>query len=152
MKRALPLAAALLLPGLAPAAPPPAPTPAATPAPAKDAPLRNTLRWKTASELENVGFDVYRSNDEKGPFVRLTKTPLAGAGTTDEQKEYVFHDEAIEYEKTYWYYVESISLKGEREKFTPTFMAPVKRRPAATPAPAPAATSTPSAPAAPQPR
>lgn len=98
--------------------------------------LSNTLRWSTASELNNVGFDVYRSNEEKGPFVRLTAKPIPGAGTTDETTQYVWVDETIEPEKTYWYYVESISMSGVREKFTPTFKAPVKHIPSAKKAPA----------------
>lgn len=121
------------------------PTPTATPAPAKAEALRNTLKWRTASELHNVGFDVYRGDSEEGPFHRLTGKPVPGAGTSDEPHEYVWHDEGIEAEKTYWYYVESISLNGERERFTPTFKAPVKHRPgskgpSATPAPSPAPT------------
>ena len=41
------------------------------------------------------------------------------------QKRY---DDTIDPCKEYWYYVESVSTKGSREKFTPTFHAPAKRR------------------------
>lgn len=132
MRRVLPLLAALALAGPAIAADDPTPTPTSAPkaeAPdAKTGSLKNTLRWKTASEVNNVGFDVYRSTAEDGPFERITPRPIPGAGTTDEPREYVWVDDTIEPEKAYWYFVESISLTGIRERFTPTFKAPVKRR------------------------
>lgn len=132
------------------AAPPPAaPAPAVAPAPSAPStpvaargpaePLRNTIRWKTASEVDNFGFDVYRATAEDGPFERLTSSPVPGAGTVDEPKSYQFADEKIEPGVAYWYYVESISIQGVREKFTPTFKAPVK-----TGAPAPAPKDPPS--------
>lgn len=92
--------------------------------------IANTPKWSTASELENFGFDVYRGESEDGPFERLTETPIKGAGTSDEPHSYSFRDDTIDPCKDYWYYVESISTSGTREKFTPTFRAPAKRRPA----------------------
>ena len=90
--------------------------------------LSNTAHWSTASESENFGYDVYRAASEKGPFVKLTKQPILGNGTTDETHEYRYVDSAIDPCKDYWYYVESISSQGTREKFTPVFRAPAKRR------------------------
>lgn len=114
------------------AAPPAATGPVALQAPAR--PLQNTIRWKTASEVENFGFDVYRGPSEEGPFEKITTSPVPGAGTVDEPRSYQYSDEKIEAGVTYWYYVESISTQGVREKFTPTFKAPVKT---AVPAPVP---------------
>jgi hypothetical protein len=98
---------------------------------AKDQRLTNTPRWTTASEVENFGYDVFRGDAEQGPFTKLTESPIAGAGTTDETKKYEFRDDTIDPCKDYWYYVESISTTGVREKFTPVFKAPAKRRAAA---------------------
>lgn len=96
----------------------------------KEERLANTPRWTTASEVENFGYDVFRGDAEEGPFTKLTESPLAGAGTTDETKKYEFRDDTIDPCKDYWYYVESISTTGVREKFTPVFKAAAKRRPA----------------------
>jgi hypothetical protein len=111
------------------AAPPPAPAPAPPEPPPpveRPAEYKNTLRWTTASEVDNFGFDVYRGDSEEGPFERLTESPLAGAGTTDLTTEYVWEDEAIDPHRVYYYYVESISLQGVREQFTPIIRAPAK--------------------------
>jgi len=105
--------------------------------------VANTARWTTASEQNNFGFDVFRGDAEKGPFTKLTKEPILGAGTSDETHKYEYRDDSIDPCKEYWYYVEGISTSGSHEKFTPTFHAPAKVRargsaPAATSEPAPA--------------
>lgn len=104
---------------------------------AADLRLANTARWTTASEQDNFGFDVYRSNSEKGEFTKLTKDPIVGAGTSDETHKYEYRDASIDPCKEYWYYVEGISTSGARAKFTPTFRAPPKRRAIGSNAPAP---------------
>ncbi|MET0555239.1 MAG: hypothetical protein ABW221_19510 [Vicinamibacteria bacterium] len=110
-------AAPLFAQGSAPAA-----TPAASPAPA----LSNTIKWSTASEVENFGYDVFRGDKEEGPFTRLNAKTIAGAGTVDEPRAYQYVDATIEAGRAYWYYVESISLAGVREKFTPVFQSKAK--------------------------
>ncbi|MBN8728298.1 MAG: hypothetical protein J0H15_11445 [Xanthomonadales bacterium] len=95
----------------------------------EDQRVANTARWTTASEQDNFGFDVYRGDSEKGPFTKLTKEPILGAGTSDETHKYEYRDESIDPCKAYWYYVEGISTNGTREKFTPTFRAAPKHRP-----------------------
>jgi hypothetical protein len=82
-------------------------------------PLRNTIRWSTASESNNFGFDVYRGDSAEGPFRRLTAEPIQGGLESDTQRDYEFVDDTIEEGKTYYYYVESISLDNVREPFTP---------------------------------
>lgn len=90
--------------------------------------LANTPKWTTASEVDNFGYDVFRGDAEEGPFTKLTANPILGAGTSDETHKYEFRDDTIDPCHAYWYYVESISTGGVREKFTPVFKAPAKRR------------------------
>ena len=133
-------------PAATPAAPAPAPAEtAATPPPAKapegtcgdqsalpaEERLANTPKWTLASEQDNFGFEVYRGDTEEGQFTKLNKDTILGAGTTDETQKYQFRDDTIDPCKDYWYYIESISTGGVREKFTPTFKAPAKRSPKA---------------------
>lgn len=94
--------------------------------PSSPGPLRNVIRWSTASEVDNFGFDVYRAEREDGPFTRITQQPVPGAGTSDEPARYEYPDVSIKPDIQYYYYVESISMSGVREKFTPTFKAPIK--------------------------
>ncbi|HMM67254.1 MAG TPA: hypothetical protein PKC03_09955 [Dokdonella sp.] len=129
---------------------PPAETPAAPAEPASVKPpegtcgdqsalpaeerIANTPKWSLASEQDNFGFDVYRGDSENGEFVKLNKDPILGAGTTDETQKYEYRDDSIDPCMDYWYYVESISTSGVREKMTPTFKARAKRSPKSAPA------------------
>ena len=115
----------LTLPMSVVATPSTAEAPAATPA-ATAPVLENVIRWSTASEVENFGYDVFRGPSEEGPFERLNKAPIAGHGTTDVPQKYEYRDLSIAENTAYWYYVESISLQGERERFTPVFRAKPK--------------------------
>lgn len=125
----------------APDAPAPLAAPAVAPATPSVAaaavapPYKNTIRWTTASEVDSFGFDVFRGEREEGPFERLNAKPIAGAGTSDESHAYVWVDETIDPTKEYFYYVESISIDGVREKFTPVNRARAKLAPAPAPAP-----------------
>lgn len=88
----------------------------------------NSIKWSTASEVNNFGYDVYRADSEEGPFRKMTEDPIPGAGTVDTPTSYEFVDDTIAPETVYYYYVESISMDGERERFTPVF--PSKPKPA----------------------
>jgi len=88
--------------------------------------ISNRIKWVTASELNNFGFDVFRGESEEGPFIKVNENTIPGAGSSDTPNQYEFTDVTIEAEKVYWYYVESISMSGEREKFTPTFQSKAK--------------------------
>lgn len=110
---------------------PPAEAPADAQPPAGAAPVyKNTISWSTASEHDNFGFDIYRSQDPEGPFIRLNKSPVEGAGTVDEPRSYEWVDATIDPRQTYYYYVESISMAGVRERFTPVGKADPKIPPA----------------------
>ena len=89
--------------------------------------VNNTARWTTASEANTFAYDVYRSDSEDGKFVRVTKKPVLGNGTTSETHKYEFVDDTIDPCKDYWYYVEEITTAGERVKFTSVFKAKAKR-------------------------
>jgi hypothetical protein len=91
----------------------------------------NVVRWGTASEKDNFGYDVLRALSPEGPFSTVNPQPIPGAGTTDVPRRYEYHDESIEPDTIYWYYVESISMTGERRRITP--IAPSKPKSAAEP-------------------
>jgi hypothetical protein len=96
---------------------------------APDQRVTNTARWTTASETDTFAYDVYRGDSENGKFVKITKKPILGNGTTSETHKYEFVDDTIDPCKEYWYYVEEITTSGERTKFTSVFKAEAKRHP-----------------------
>lgn len=92
-------------------------------------PYKNTLRWSTATEVDNFGFDIFRADKEEGPFKQINEDPVMGAGTTDVPTKYTYEDATIDPKRTYYYYVESISMGGVRERFTPVIKAKPKLPP-----------------------
>jgi hypothetical protein len=93
----------------------------------KEEPPVNRLKWSTATEVDNLGFDLFRSTSEDGEFVKINKELIPGAGTVDEPTYYVYVDEEIDPTQDYYYYIESISIDGVREQFSPIMKAPAKQ-------------------------
>jgi len=50
------------------------------------------LNWSTATELNNKGFEIERSDDNKD---FITRGFVEGSGTTTERHEYTFTEEAL---------------------------------------------------------
>jgi hypothetical protein len=75
-----------------------------------------SIKWRTESETNNLGFDVYRSENSDGQFVKVNPAYIKGAGTDATPRDYKFVDESAVVGKTYYYYLETISFSGERER------------------------------------
>lgn len=78
-----------------------------------------TLIWRTESELDNYGFNIYRSDSENGPFEKINKEIIPGHGTTNEPHEYKYVDTECIVGKRYYYYLEEVDLKGNKKKISP---------------------------------
>ncbi|MEM1110360.1 MAG: hypothetical protein AAGI11_00510 [Pseudomonadota bacterium] len=86
----------------------------------------NTIRWTTQSEQDVFGYDIYRGDQQDGPFERINTQTILGVGTTDLPQSYQFSDAEIDAETVYWYYVETVALTGERKPLTPVYPSPPK--------------------------
>ncbi len=82
------------------------------------------LRWETESEVENAGFNIYRSESIDGPFTQINESLIPAQGTPTEGAFYEFTDTDVQNRKTYYYKLEDIDFSGESavhgpEKATP---------------------------------
>ncbi len=81
------------------------------------------LRWETASELDNAGFYIQRSEEQEGNYERIgsfidsTGDVLIGA-------QYSYEDTDVTNEVTYWYKLEAIDLSQNSELHGPVFATP----------------------------
>ncbi len=68
------------------------------------------LSWVTQSEINNAGWNIYRSeNNSLGDAEKINQLLIAGNGTTSEVSEYSYIDQTeFQYGKTYYYWLESI--------------------------------------------
>jgi hypothetical protein len=71
---------------------------------------RVTILWKTASETDNAGFNIYRAVSEDGPFVKINDNLIIADGQGAFGASYEFVDEPGA--GTYFYKIEDVDLSG----------------------------------------
>ena len=79
------------------------------------------LQWITQTETANAGWNVYRSlSAEEETAMQINNAFIAGHGTTSEPSQYSFYDDySLQYDQTYYYWLESINYSGDTEKHGP---------------------------------
>jgi len=70
------------------------------------------LTWKTASEIDNAGFHLWRAEGE-GPYVRITTAMIPALGSSVQGAEYAFEDSAVYPNRIYSYKLEDIDMNGQ---------------------------------------
>ncbi len=84
---------------------------------------RNILRWKTAEEMDNAGFRLYRASaGADGVFTlvadHVSDPRLRGAGNTTQQQSYDYVDQSSDLRSgaSYIYKLEEVSLDGSHNE------------------------------------
>jgi hypothetical protein len=82
----------------------------------------NSVRvdWETGQEINNLGFNLYRSTSPAGPFVKINDSLIPGLIYSVKGKSYSYIDTAVTPGKLYYYKLEDIDASG-----TQTFHGPV---------------------------
>lgn len=70
------------------------------------------LSWSTATEQDNFGFNVYRSDTEAGEYAKINDQLIPGHGTSAQPHDYSFGDYGVERGQTYYYKVEDVASDG----------------------------------------
>jgi hypothetical protein len=82
------------------------------------------LTWVTQSEINNQGFEVYRSIQQDGEYALIAtyenNPSLQGAGNSNTRRTYIYEDVLISSGETYWYQIADVDYDGIR-----TFHGPV---------------------------
>jgi hypothetical protein len=79
------------------------------------------LQWVTQSEIDNAGWNIFRSETiEMAESMQVNAELITGAGTTTETQNYIFADEVeIEPEHTYYYMLENVDFSGSSAQYGP---------------------------------
>jgi hypothetical protein len=72
-----------------------------------------TIRWRTETETNNLGFNIYRSDTKDGNYIKVNATLILGAGTDATPHDYSFIDENVVKGLTYYYYIEDVDFTGK---------------------------------------
>lgn len=82
------------------------------------------IDWTTESEIDNAGFNLYRSESEDGEYVKINPSLIPTKGSSTQGASYQFVDDNVKNRNTYYYKLEDIDLSGNS-----TFHGPVNATP-----------------------
>jgi hypothetical protein len=82
------------------------------------------LSWSTESEIDNAGFNIYRSEAENGEYVKINDALIPAQGSSTQGASYEFIDNDAQNRKTYYYKLEDIDLKGQSTMHGPVSATP----------------------------
>lgn len=89
---------------------------------------RVTLRWSTASEIENAGFAILRSIEKENGYREidsyLSNNELRGAGNSSQTQNYSYTDASVTNDLTYWYKLVDVDVNGIRTEHGPISATP----------------------------
>jgi len=74
-----------------------------------------SLYWKTATERNNLGFNVMRKSEDSIEFTKINDRMIQGAGTSSAPHSYSFDDTNVRNGVLYTYKLEIISIDGLSE-------------------------------------
>jgi hypothetical protein len=81
------------------------------------------LLWSTASEIDNLGFEIWRSVERDSNYLLITdylsNPELQGAGNSNMQQNYAFLDRDVESGVPYFYRLVSIDFNHKEEIYGP---------------------------------
>ncbi|MBI5376411.1 MAG: hypothetical protein HZA77_13340 [Candidatus Schekmanbacteria bacterium] len=66
------------------------------------------IKWQTGTEIDNLGFNILRSESEDGEYQKINKNLIKAKGTSTKGASYQFKDKKVKAGKTYWYKLEDI--------------------------------------------
>ncbi len=70
------------------------------------------LKWQTQSEIDNLGFNILRSESKDTPFEKINAEIIEGAGNSTSPIDYSFVDDRVQAGHTYYYQLQDINIRG----------------------------------------
>ena len=70
------------------------------------------LNWETESEIDNVGFNIYRSETEVGGYEQINAALIPAKGSATDGAKYSYIDRTAKNRKTYYYILEDVDVNG----------------------------------------
>jgi hypothetical protein len=82
------------------------------------------LRWMTGSEMDTLGFHVYRGPGAEGPWERATPSVIPGLGFSPEGARYAYTDTPLQNGRAYFYLLEEVETTGRTARHGPVTATP----------------------------
>ncbi len=84
-----------------------------------------SLTWQTASELDNLGFHVYRASSASGPWSRVTASLIPGLGSSAVGRAYSFRDGGLTNGVRYFYRLDDVDASSKTTSHGPVSAVPL---------------------------
>ena len=82
------------------------------------------LQWTTESEINNAGFNLYRSESKNGEYLKINDSLIPAQGSSTQGASYEFTDTDVKNRKAYYYKLEDLDLNGMRTLHGPVTATP----------------------------
>jgi hypothetical protein len=82
------------------------------------------LKWQTASEIDNAGFNIYRSDSVNGEYSKINTSLIQAQGSSTQGASYKYTDSAVQNRKTYYYKLEDVDCNGNSTMHGPVDATP----------------------------
>lgn len=80
------------------------------------------VEWTTESEVNQAGFNIYRSENQDGPYVKLNDSLIPSSPDPLSGGVYSFADTTVKAGVTYYYELEDVELDGKTTMHGPILM------------------------------
>jgi len=77
------------------------------------------VEWSTATEMDTAGFNLYRSDNPDGPFVKINPSVIPASSNPLTGSAYSYQDKGVLPGRTYYYELEEIDARGSLSRFGP---------------------------------
>ena len=77
------------------------------------------VSWETAQEIDNLGFNLYRSSEAYGPYTKLNRRLIPGLLSSVSGQQYTYTDMDVTRSVLYYYMLEDVDLSGTRTMHGP---------------------------------
>jgi hypothetical protein len=75
------------------------------------------IAWQTHYEENTLGMNIYRCDKKEGQYAKVNSSLIPAAGVvTTTPRDYEYVDESVQRGKTYYYYLESVDIDGQRSR------------------------------------
>lgn len=77
------------------------------------------VEWSTASELDTVGFNIYRSENPQGDFQLINDKLIPSSSDALAGGNYSYRDTTVKAGRTYYYMLEDVTAAGATDRNGP---------------------------------